>query len=98
MARLTNQAHTLLMDLECDPFFEYVRSKANIAYLPSRGEAEKARGILLEMGWMPEQIIMVRSKLPEGKMWTEPAEEWLKGQRSQPTEPNHAARAQRRRR
>ena len=98
MARLTNQAHTLLMDLDCDPFFEYVRSKANIADLPSRGEAGKAKEILLEMGWLPEQIIMVKSKLPEGKMWTEPAAEWLKGQRSQPAEPNHQMQAQRRRR
>ena len=37
--------------VKIDPYFEYVRSKANIADLPSREQMAYTKQILIEIGW-----------------------------------------------
>ena len=46
IAKMLHAFETLNKDIRSTPFFEYVRSKANIADLPSRGEFEYITEVL----------------------------------------------------
>ena len=60
--------------LRADVFFEYVRSAANIADLPSRGARAELLVLLRDMGM---QATEVACKLPQFSTWDAPAREWM---------------------
>ena len=63
LAKIVHAFACVNLGLQCDPWFEYVRSKANIADLPSRGDF----ALLKQMG-----AICVPLVLPEASWWDAP--------------------------
>ena len=78
---IVNAFHAWNAGLRAEVFFEYVRSKANIADLPSRGALEELLELLCEMGVSDAEEIPC--KLPSLEAWGEPAAEWLRRARAQ---------------
>ena len=59
MVKISNAAWALLLGLEAQPYFEYVRSKADIADLPSRRQNEETIAILTKLGWRRDQVTVL---------------------------------------
>ena len=72
---IVNAFHAFNVGLQADVFFEYVRSKANIADLPSRGDVVELCELLHELGMWPETI---ECTLPPFEAWDAPAREWMR--------------------
>ena len=73
--RIVNAFHAFNTGLRADTYFEYVRSEANVADLPSRGGVAELHAILKRMGWVPE---WVTCRLPPLGTWDAAAGEWLR--------------------
>ena len=73
--RIVNAFHAFNTGLRADTYFEYVRSEANVADLPSRGGVAELHAILKRMGWVPE---WVKCRLPPLGTWDAAAGEWLR--------------------
>ena len=71
---VVNAFHAWNAGLRADVFFEYVRSAANIADLPSRGARAELLALLRDMGM---QATEVACKLPQFSTWDAPAREWM---------------------
>ena len=68
--------HAYNVGLRADVFFEYVRSAANIADLPSRGALVELLELFDEMGMHGDEVAC---QLPPLAAWDAPAREWLRG-------------------
>ena len=68
--------HAYNVGLRADVFFEYVRSAANIADLPSRGALVELHELFDEMGMHGDEVAC---QLPPLAAWDAPAREWLRG-------------------
>ena len=77
MALLTGGVHALLNELESDPYWEYVRSKANVSDLPSREQMGKTIEIVMRLGWRRDQIEIVTAKFPPADAWSAPSSAWV---------------------
>lgn len=71
---IVNAYHAFQVGLRTDVYFEYVRSKANIADLPSRAAASEMRGILKRLGWHGVRVDCV---LPDISAWDAEAATWI---------------------
>ena len=80
---IVNAFHALNVGLRADVFYEYVRSAANIADLPSRGALRKLLRVLRRLG-MGGAATRVRGVLPLIESWAAPATEWLQAAQLRP--------------
>lgn len=74
--RIVNAFHAFNAGLRAETFFEYVRSKANMADLPSRGESKRLLRILRKAGCFGT-IRRVECKLPDLAQWHDHASVWM---------------------
>ena len=74
---IVNAFHAQSAALRADVFIEYVRSKANIADLPSRGALCELRRVLRRLG-MLSAAVRVAASFPPLSSWHAPAREWLR--------------------
>ena len=97
--KIVNAFHAFNAGLRSEPFFEYVRSKANIADLPSRGEMRELKRLLLEAGCFGK-IKRIECHLPSVDEWDDLAFEWMeKGRRKRENSSgNRSSRSQKRKR
>ena len=72
---IVNAFHALNVGLHADVFFEYVRSAANVADLPSRGALGELRRVLRRVGIAAEPVPCI---LPPFSAWDAPARWWLR--------------------
>ena len=98
MGRVSNATWAILLGLETDPYFEYVRSKANIADLPSREQMLLTKQILIGMGWREEQITVVEAAFPPTDKWSCPTSDWVLRAREEAEADEQGQRQCRRRR
>ena len=101
MARLANGLHAFLLTTECDPYWDYVRSKANVADLPSRPDLRpELDQILHEMGFEPDQIQTVAPRFPPAGQWSLPSASWIElakhGMNTRPVQTRDSTRKRRR--
>ena len=61
-AHILHALWALVCGLSCAPWFEFVRTKANVADLPSRGELEYITNVL--------KATELQFKMPPFEMWT----------------------------
>ena len=95
--RIVNAFHALNAGLRAETFFEYVRSKANIADLPSRGEMHDLRRILTEAGGFGN-LRQVQCILPSMSDWHDHAAVWMqRGAREREKKANRASAKSRKR-
>ena len=73
---IVNAYHAYNAGLRADTFFEYVRSKANIADLPSRGALMELLEVLERLG-MRAAAVRVPACFPPLSSWRAPARDWL---------------------
>ena len=71
-----NAFHALNVGLQADTFFEYVRSKANIADLPSRGARAELADILADRATFGA-LKRVTCRLPSLAEWNSHASAWI---------------------
>ena len=80
---IVNAFHALNVGLRADVFFEYVRSKANIADLPSRGALKELLHVLRRLG-MRREAVRVGGVFPPFDSWAAPASAWLQAAQERP--------------
>ena len=80
---IVNAFHALNVGLCADIYFEYVRSAANIADLPSRGALRELLRVLRRLG-MGGAATRVRGVFPPIESWAAPATKWLQAAQSRP--------------
>ena len=68
MARIVHAFASINLALRCEPWFEYVRSKANIADVPSRGDF----ALLRSLGAVYHKLV-----LPPLSAWDETVGYWM---------------------
>ena len=73
---IVNAYHAYAAGLRTDTFFEYVRSAANIADLPSRGALPELLAVLGRLG-LRAAAVRVPACFPPLSSWRAPAREWL---------------------
>jgi len=80
---IVNATHAALLGLGAEVYFDYVRSKRNVADWPSRGEVPRTVRVLQEIGIKRERIYMADPtlRLPSLEEWSSPASEWVKKHR-----------------
>ena len=66
-----NAFHAFNVGVRADVFFEYVRSKANPADLPSRDAPEELGSLLVQVGAV-HVVIDVKCRLPTFDSWAAP--------------------------
>jgi hypothetical protein len=77
MGNITNAFHAMALGLECDVYFEYVRSAANVADMPSRQAMRELHKTLLKAGFHAEEIVRLVYRLPVLGEWIQPASAWV---------------------
>ena len=104
---IVNSYHAMAAGLGVDTYFEYVRSKANVADFPSRFERGKLREALVDAGLGHLYVEWVECVLPTFAEWkTTPPRAWLqrgaeegrrtaRGQEAPPAVPSKRARGKR---
>ena len=70
---IVNAFHAFNLGLRADVFFEYVRSKANPADLPSRGAHEELGSLLVRVH-AAAVVKDVRCRLPDLESWDAPVD------------------------
>jgi hypothetical protein len=98
--RITNAFHAFNAGLRAMTFFEYIRSKANIADLPSRGGMEELKRVFREADCFGE-IREIKCRLPEISAWHDHASTWIRRgihEKDKQRRPSSAARSQNKRR
>ena len=80
---IVNAFHALNVGLRADVFFEYVKSKANIADLPSRGALKELLRVLKRLG-MRREAVRVGGIFPPFDSWAAPASAWLQAAHERP--------------
>jgi len=73
---IVNAFHAYNLGLGAEPFFEYVRSEANVADAPSRGMIDEMVEALRD-GGIQTEIKYVACKLPQVEQWTCSADGWI---------------------
>ena len=68
---IVNAFHAFNIGVRADVFFEYVRSKANPADLPSRDAPEELGSLLVQAG-AAHLVVDVKCRLPTFDSWTAP--------------------------
>ena len=78
---LVNAFHAYNVGLKADAFFEYVRSKANIADYPSRIKFKKMMRELVRAGLVAPgetNVRRVKCVLPKNDKWRDEAAVWIR--------------------
>ena len=87
--KIVNAFHAYNVGLQSEPYFEYVRSEANVADLPSRGRIEEIIKVLRQCGVKatPQRI---ECKIPDLTSWACLAETWVKKGKAERTHKSSA--------
>ena len=101
LAEAIRLAARALLTTECDPYWDYVRSEANVADLPSRPDLRpELDQILHEMGFEPDQIQTVEPRFPPAGQWSLPSASWIElakhGMNTRPVQTRDSTRKRRR--
>jgi hypothetical protein len=91
---IVNAFHAFNVGVRADVFFEYVRSEANPADLPSRDAPEELGSLLVRMG-AAQVVIDVKCRLPTFESWEAPVSDVIDTAR-RATEPSYTQGKRRR--
>jgi hypothetical protein len=77
MGFMVNAYHAMALGLECETYFEYVRSEANVADMPSRQAMRELERVLKKAGFQEKEISRLVYRLPSIEEWQQPADKWV---------------------